>query len=83
MRRSEFFDQGPEPDRVSQCYLRNRELRELNSRGKGCRRRFGHLALTALGRPVHGETRVPTQGGRLSPPLDVSPRHGYPQANPR
>lgn len=35
----------------------------MDSRGVRCRRRFWHLASSALGRLVHRETRVPTQGG--------------------
>lgn len=37
--------------------------RRVDSRGVRCRRRFWHLASSALGRLVHRETRVPTQGG--------------------
>ena len=35
----------------------------MDSRGVRCRRRFWHLAWSALGRLVYRETRVPTQGG--------------------
>lgn len=40
-----------------------KRARKVNSRGVRCRRRFWHLASSALGRLVYRETRVPTQGG--------------------